>query len=229
MIVSDILGRVRPLLNDTDASGYRWSNADLITYINDACRLVLIKRPDSNTSLTGLTLVDGAIQTLPSTAYKLIDVICNLGANDAQGRRVTIVEGEVLDQFSPSWRSGTRLGSVKHYLFDPRTPRRYEVYPPVLNGTKIQAKVALYTGTATDPANDIGLSDEYMEHLVIFTLYKAYARDMEFAGNAELAASYLALFNGMLADKVTADNAFAPAMNRKGDQPRIPAQQIGGV
>jgi len=62
-----------------------------------------------------------------------------------------------------------------------------------------------------------------------FVLYKAYARDMEFAGNAELAASYLALFNGMLGDKTMADNAFAPAMNRPGDQPSIPAQQIGGV
>ena len=229
MIVSDILGRVRPVLNDSDASAYRWSNPDLISYINDACRLILIKRPDANTVPVEVVLVAGALQTIPDTAYKLVDVICNLNADSSQGRAVTIVDGAVLDSFNPGWRSGAKASAVKHYIFDPRTSRRFEVYPPVNAGVKVQAKLANYVGQATQATDPVGLLDEYMEHLVCFVLYKAYARDMEFAGNAELAASYLALFNGMLGDKTMADNAFAPAMNRKGDQPRVPAQQIGGV
>lgn len=229
MIVSDILGRVRPVLNDSDASAYRWSNADLTTYINDACRLILIKRPDANATPAEVTLSAGALQTIPDTAYRLMDVVCNIGAGGVQGRVVTLVDGAVLDSFNPSWRSGTKVSSVKHFIFDPRTPRRFEVYPPVNAGVKVQAKLANYVGQASQTTDPIGLSEEYMEHLVCFVLYKAYARDMEFAGNAELAASYLALFNGMLGDKTMADNAFSPAMNRPGDQPSVPAQQIGGV
>lgn len=229
MIVSDILGRVRPVLNDSDASAYRWSNTDLISYINDACRLVLIKRPDANTVPVQVTLVAGALQTIPDTAYKLVDVLCNLNADGSQGRAVTLVDGTVLDSFNPSWRSGPKSSSIKHYVFDPRTSRRFEVYPPALAGAKLQTKLANYVGQATQTTDTIGLLDEYMEPLVCFCLYKAYARDMEFAGNAELAASYLALFNGMLGDKTMADNAFSPAMNRPGDQPSLPAQQIGGV
>ena len=229
MIVSDILGRVRPVLNDSDSANYRWSTTDLISYINDACRLILIKRPDANTVYAPVTLAAGALQTIPDTAYRLIDVVCNLDASDNQGRAVTLVDSTVLDSFSPGWRSGTKGSSVKHYLFDPRSSRRFEVYPPVNAGVKVQAKVSNYVGQATAAGDTVGLKDEYMEQLVCFTLYKAYARDMEFAGNAELAASYLALFNGMFGDKTMADNAFAPAMNRPGDQPSVPAQQIGGV
>lgn len=229
MIVSDILGRVRPVLNDSDSANYRWSNTDLISYINDACRLILIKRPDANTVPTAVTLVAGALQTIPDTAYRLIDVVCNLDASNNQGRAVTIVDSTVLDSFSPGWRSSAKGSSVKHFIFDPRSPRRFEVYPPVNAGVKVQAKLANYAGQANATGSTVGLSDEYMEHLVCFTLYKAYARDMEFAGNAELAASYLALFNGMLGDKTMADIAFSPGMNRPGDQPSVPAQQIGGV
>lgn len=229
MIVSDILGRVRPVLNDSDASAYRWSNADLISYINDACRLILIKRPDANTAPAQVTLVAGSLQSIPDTAYKLVDIACNLSADGAQGRAITLVDSTVLDSFSPGWRSGTKANAAKHYIFDPRTPRRFEVFPPVNAGVKVQAKLANYVNQAAQLSDTIGLLDEYMEHLVCFCLYKSYARDMEFAGNAELAASYLALFNGMLGDKTMADNAFAPAMNRPGDQPSLPAQQIGGV
>jgi len=229
MIVSDILGRVRPVLNDSDAAAYRWSNSDLISYINDACRMVLIKRPDANTILSPLTLVAGALQTIPDSAYRLIDIVCNLGVDDAQGRAVTLVDNTVLDAFSPNWRAGAKSSTIKHYIFDPRTARRFEVYPPANTGAKIQAKVSAVIGNVSQTSDTIGLRDEYMEHLVVFVLYKSYARDTEFAGNAELAASYLALFNGMLGDKTMADNAFAPAMNRPGDQPSAPAQQIGGV
>lgn len=229
MIVSDIISRVRPILNDSDASAYRWPDSDLITYISDACRQILIKRPDSNTFVEELTLVAGALQEVPGTAYRLIDIACNKGADGTRGRAITLVEVEVLDSFSPSWRSARRENSVRHYIFDPRTPRRFEVFPPVNAGVKIESKVANYIDRATQLQDPVGLSDEYLEHIVAFVLYKAYARDMEFAGNAELAVSYLTLFNGMLDGKTVADNAFAPAMNRKGDQPSAPAQQIGGV
>lgn len=227
MIVSDILGRVRPVLNDSDATAYRWSNADLISYINDACRLVLINRPDANTLPQSLTLVAGAIQSIPDTAYKLIDVTCNLSSG-AQGRAITLIESSILDAHNPSWRSGSKQSSVKHYMYDPRTPRRFEVYPPVSAGATIQAKVAAYTTNATQTSDAISLADEYMEPVVVFVLHKAYARDMEFAGNADLAAFYLGQFNSMLGLKTGKDVAFSPQTNRKGDVP-APAAQIGGV
>jgi hypothetical protein len=174
-------------------------------------------------------MVAGAVQTVPESAYRLIDIVCNLAADDSQGRAITLVDSTVLDAFSPNWRAGATSATIKHYLFDPRNARRFEVYPPASSGAKIQAKLSAVIGAVAQTSDTIGLRDEYMEHLVCFVLYKAYARDMEFAGNAELAASYLSLFNGMLGDKTMADNAFAPAMNRPGDQPSAPAQQIGGV
>lgn len=225
MNVADVLNRVRPVLNDTDSSAYRWSDLDLKRYIDDAVRLILIKRPDANTQTTTLQVVVGAKQTLSDSHEKLIDVISNVS-----GRAVTIIDQSVLDAFSPGWRNSTESDATKHYMFDPRSSREYWVYPPMkTTGGTLTAKVSLKHSNLAENGSTVGLRDTYLEHVVCFVLYKAYVRDMEFAGNAELAASYLALFNGMLGDKTTADNAFAPAMNRKGAQPSTPAQQIGGV
>jgi len=225
MIVADVINRVRPVLNDSDSSAYRWSDPDLKRYVDDAVRLILVKRPDANTSTTTISLVVGAQQTLSDAHEKLIDVTAN-----GDGRAVTLIEQSVMDAFSPNWRSGTASDATKHYMYDPRTPREFQVYPPAATtSATLKAKVTLKHSTLAESNSSIGLRDQFMEHVVVFVLYKAYARDMEFAGNAELAASYLSLFNGMLGDKTMADNAFAPAMNRKGDQPHTPAQQIGGV
>jgi len=225
MIVSDVLNRVRPVLNDSDSANYRWSDSDLKRYIDDAVRLILTKRPDANSVTTTITLAVGYQQTLDDAHEKLIDVIAN-GA----GRAVTIIDQAVLDSFSPNWRNSSANDATKHYMYDPRVSREYQVYPPVkTTAATLKAKVALKHSSLAESNANIGLRDSYMEHVVCFVLYKAYARDMEFAGNAELAGSYLAMFNGMLGDKTMADNAFAPAMNRKGDQPHAPAQQIGGV
>lgn len=225
MIVSDVLSRARPILNDTDNTAYRWSDTDLKRYIDDAVRLILTKRPDANTSTSDLVLVPGALQSLDDLHEKLIDVVSN-----SSGRAVTLIEQSVLDAFIPNWRNSTPNDATKHFMYDPRTSREFLVYPPVkTNGLTIKGKVSLKHSVLAESNSAIGLRDSYLEHVVCFVLYKAYARDMEFAGNTELAASYLALFNGMLGDKTMSDNAFAPAMNRKGAQPSVPAQQIGGV
>lgn len=225
MNVADVINRVRPVLNDTDSSTYRWSDPDIKRYIDDAVRLILVKRPDANTTTASISLSAGWKQSLTDAHEKLIDVTAN-----SAGRAVTIVDQAVLDAFNPNWRNTTASDATKHYMYDPRSPREFAVYPPIkTDGATITGKVALKHSTLAESNATIGLRDSYLEHVVCFALYKCYARDMEFAGNAELATSYLSLFNGMLGDKTMADNAFAPAMNRKGDQPHTPAQQIGGV
>jgi len=224
MIVSDILGRVRPVLNDSDASAYRWSDPDLTNYINDACRLIQVHRPDANTETTNLSLVVGAKQTLADTHEKLIDVVCA-----SNGRAVTLIDVSVLDAFNPGWRSSAASDTPKHYMYDPRASREFWLYPPVKTaGTTLVGKVTLKHSVLSGGSSTIGLRDIYMEPIVAFVLFKAYARDMEFAGNADLAGMYLNQFNGMLGLKLTKDVAFAPQQNRRGDSPE-PAIQMGGV
>ena len=224
MNVADIINRVRPVLNDTDSSAYRWSDLDLKRYIDDAARLILIHRPDASTETVSITLATGAKQTLDEAHEKLIDIV-----SAANGRAVTLVDVAILDAFNPSWRTSAASDTPKHYMYDPRSSREFWLYPPVKTaGTTLSAKVSLKHTVLAESSATIGLRDVYMEPVVAFTLFKAYARDMEFAGNADLASMYLGQFNGMLGLKLGKDNAFAPQANRKGDAPEQ-AIQMGGV
>lgn len=228
MIASDILGRVRPVLLDTDSSAYRWSDADLLTYINDAVRLILVHRPDASTLTVSATLVAGSRQTLNTDYEKLVDVVCNKNADGSNGRAVTLIEQSTLDAFDPSWRSGTAKSVVKHFMIDPRNSREFEVYPPATAGAQIYIRASAVPTQVTAAGNTIPIRDVYMEPVVNFVLYKAYTRDAEFAQNAQLAAGYASTFSSLLGIKLGKDVAFSPEFNRKGGEPDT-AVQIGGV
>lgn len=230
MKVSDVISRARTLLNDTDSANYRWSNAEMIDAINDAQKLIAVHRPDSTVGDTELNLVAGVTQTLPAFGFRLMDVICNVDpADNSQGRGITLIDRRELDTYMPNWRTGTKVSDVEHFMYDPRNPTKYDVYPPALAGGKVRATVARNPVAVTAPTDDLTVSDAYFEHVFMFTMFRAYSKDLEFSGNAQLAAGYLSLFNGLLGIKTNKDNAFAPAVNRKGAPPNVAAIQMGGV
>lgn len=230
MKVSDVISRARTLLNDTDSANYRWSNAEMIDAINDAQKLIAVHRPDSCVTDTDLTLVNGVTQTLPAFGFRLMDVICNVSSVDnSEGRAITMIDRRELDTYSPSWRSGTKASVIENFMYDPRNPLKYEVYPPALAGSKVRATFSKHPVLVDDVNDDLTVTDVYFEHVLMFTMFRAYSKDMEFSGNAQLAAGYISLFNGLLGIKTNKDNAFAPAVNRKGAPPNVAAIQMGGV
>lgn len=229
MKVSDVISRARTLLNDNDPANYRWSNAELIDAINDAQKLVATHRPDSCSADTNLTLVAGATQNLPAGGFRLMDVICNIGAGDAQGRAITPVNRSVVDGFEPSWRSGTRSATVKHFIYDPTNPLKFDVYPPATSAAKVRLTYSKHPTLVDDTTDDLTVTDQYFEHVLMFVMFRAYSKDMEFSSNAQLAGTYASLFASLLGIKLQKDNAFAPAVNRKGDIPNAAAMQMGGV
>lgn len=228
MIASDILGRVRPVLLDTDSSAYRWSDADLLAYINDAVRLILVHRPDASTLTVSATLVAGSRQNLHTDYEKLIDVVCNRNADGSNGRAITLIEQSTLDAFDPAWRSGATKSIIKHFMLDPRNSREFEVYPPAVASTEIYIRASAVPTQVTVVGGTLPLRDVYMEPVVNFVLYKAYTRDSEFAQNSQLAAGYVSTFASLLGIKLGKDVAFSPEFNRKGGEPNA-AVQIGGV
>lgn len=229
MKVSDVISRARTLLNDNDAANYRWTNAELIDAINDAQKLIATHRPDSCSADTNVTLVAGATQTLPAGGFRLMDIICNIGANDAQGRAVTLINRSVVDGFDPAWRSGTKATVIKHFIYDPGNPLKFDVYPPATSSAKVRLTYSKHPTAVTQTTDDLTITDQYFEHVLMFVMFRAYSKDMEFSSNAQLAGGYAALFTGLLGIKLQKDNAFSPAVNRKGDTPNAAAMQMGGV
>jgi hypothetical protein len=236
MKVSDITNRARILLNDQD--GTRWLDNELVSWINDAQKLIALVRPDSSVSNSTVTLVAGTKQSVPAGGFRLLDVVRNMGADGVTGgRSIRAVDREVLDSQDPMWHTTTQSGTIKHFIYDNRNPLAYYVYPPATAGTKIEvmysvapAEIVYNAGNVAATLNtDLTVSDIYLEAVLNYVMYRSYSKDAEFSQNPQLAAGYLQTVYSMLGIKTQKDVAFSPDLNSKGTMPNAAAIQAGGV
>lgn len=236
MKVSDIITRARILLNDQD--GTRWLDNELVSWINDAQKLIALVRPDSSVSNSTVTLVVGTKQSIPTGGFRLLDVIRNMNVDGITGgRSIRAVDREVLDSQDPMWHTTTTSGTIKHFIYDNRNPLAYYVYPPAIAGTKIEimysvapTEITYNAGNVSATMNtDLTVSDIYLESVLNYVMYRAYSKDAEFSQNPQLAAGYLQTVYSMLGIKTQKDVAFSPDLNSKGTMPNVAAVQAGGV
>ncbi len=200
-----------------DNTSIRWPIAELVRYLNDAQREVVLHRPDSMVTNTTLPLVAGSRQTLPSNGAKLIEVIRNaVGTREA----VRLVNREILDAQTPNWHSLTGSTTAKHYMYDPRDPRVFYVYPPAAaSGSSLDIVYAAYPTDITEPADgttftavtgNVGVPDIYGNVIQDYILYRAYSKDAEYAGNGQRATNHYTMFANALGIEINATLAVQP-------------------
>ena len=198
-----ILRRVVDQLSD--AGNVRWKAAELVRYLNDGQKEVLIYRPDATGTTLPVGLVAGARQMLPANAFKLLDVIRNTGGTKAAVRKI---DQKLLDAQLPNWYNAAGQAVIKHYMYDVRDPRVFYVYPPAAaSGASLEILYSVYPPAIAEPADgasyttvtgDITVNDFYSNCLIDYVLFRSFAKDAEFGGNAERAAAHYAAFqNGL--------------------------------
>ena len=118
---SAILKRVVDIAQDM--TNIRWTAQELVRWLNDGQREVAVQRPDLFGTPTVLTLVAGTRQTLPTTAFKLLDIV-----NNVTGKRaVRQIERRPLDEQNPDWHNDPGASVIRHYMYDIRDPRTFYV------------------------------------------------------------------------------------------------------
>jgi hypothetical protein len=200
-----------------DETGTRWSANELVRHLNDGQREIARLRPDSTATTLTHTLTTGFKQDLPSTSQALIDIHSNVSGTK---RRITKVDMVQLDAVSPDWRNQAGGTEIRHFMHDLREPRVFYVYPPVSSGVQVEMAVSAYptdVGTPTAPGllattvtGNISVQDHWAETLLNFVLFKAYSKDAEYGGNANLAAGYLSLFNTAMGTQLQSTSTVAP-------------------
>ena len=120
-----IIRRVVETLNDT--TSVRWPVSELVRYLNDAQREVGTYRPDALVSGTTHTLAAGSKQALPANGLKLLDIVRNASSSS---RAVRMVSRQILDAQVPNWHNLTGSTEILHFIYDPRDPLVFYVYPP---------------------------------------------------------------------------------------------------
>ena len=221
ILASSIIRRVTDLIMDN--TSVRWPANELVRYLNDGQREVLIARPDAINKTAVVNLVSGTRQNLDAMALtpsptKLIEISRNMAASSAK-KAVRLVPRQILDAQTPGWHSITPTADILHYMFDPRDPKTFYVYPPALATAQLEL---MYSGVPVDVAEpasgaiysdvtgNLGVPDIYGNVIVDYILYRAYSKDSEFAGNSARAASHYAAFSSSLDVEIKATLAVQP-------------------
>jgi hypothetical protein len=213
VIAKNILDRAATILQDT--TGTRWPQDELLSWLNDAQREVVLLRPDACAVNEAIPVSAGiSRQTLPAAALKLIDIMRNVTvtATDAgentvsSGDAIRRIERRVLDDQVPGWHTETG-SAVKHYVYDERDPKSFYVYPALTGEGHIEgiyssapADVAVVTADAT-----ISLDDIYANAILDYVLYRAYSKDADYAANSQRAVGHYQAFMGSMGATNKAD------------------------
>lgn len=211
-----------------DTTSIRWPVNELVRYLNDGQREVVLHRPDAMVTNASVSLLAGSRQTLPPNGAKLIEVVRN---STGARRSVRLTNREILDAQIPNWHSLPGSAEIVHYMYDPRDPRVFYVYPPAQNGVTLDIVYSAYPTDIAEPADgamwsavvgNISLPDIYGNVLQDYILYRAYSKDSEYAGNAQRAQAHYAAFANALGIEFKATVAVAP--NPIGNPNRNPIQ-----
>jgi hypothetical protein len=197
-----LIDKAQILLQDEGAT--RWSEAELLGWLNDGQRVVCTVRPDASIAhVTNFSTAAGSKQALPAAGTALVDVVRTVGGN-----AIRKIDRDALDVLRPGWHSET-AAAARHYAYDPRTPKAFYLWPPSAGSISLEIKYQAPPTDVAAAANAISIDDFYGPVLIDYLLFRSLSKEAEF-GLVEKGTAALARFNDALGVKVTADMAVAP-------------------
>ena len=200
----DVITRAQLVLNDNDPPYVRWEQPEMFGWLNDAACEVVIRRPAARAVTGTISLVAGTKQAIPTGGLELLDVVRNVG-----GRSVRRTDRQLLDDSAPDWHSMKPSSTVRQYTFDERTPTIFYVYPPAKAGVQIEALYSEAPPAVAAEDDELDLDRAYIGPLVSYILYRALAKDSEFA-NGALAAAHFQAFTEALGTNNQITTAVSP-------------------
>jgi hypothetical protein len=220
--VASILTKVTTILQD--ATNVRWSADELILWLNDAQRELVLYKPNAYVTTAAVQCVAGTKQSIPAGAVSLVDIVRNMGTNGTTpGNAVRAVSREILDNQLPNWHAATASATTKHFVYTSLNPRTYYVYPPQPASSQGYLEL-VYVALPTDAVAGgvITLDDIYVTPIISYILFRAYSKDAEYAANATLAATYYQQFQGLMQGKISAEAESNPNQSLAPLNPNVP-------
>jgi hypothetical protein len=203
----NIISRAKTLLQDT--AGVRWTEQELLDWLNDGQRQVVFLKPEAKVTTSSISLAAGTKQSLPATALVLIDIVRN-APGGVPGAAVRRHDRKVLDDMLPAWHSSPSSATVSYFTYDPRTPKIFYVYPPAAAGAVVEASYSAPPTDCATTASVIDLDDVFMGALVDYILYRAHSKDSDYAANGGPATTAYEQFINALGLREQVETAAQP-------------------
>jgi hypothetical protein len=156
-----------------DSAKVTWPDNTLLEALAQAQRTVCFWKPDAYTRREWVPMVQGTNQDLPDDGIALLDV----SQNQYTGRRITLVDDELLDETNRFWPVTNIQRDVEHFSADPRNPRRFNVAPPNDGTGEVLILYGAVPPDLTSLSNTIALVDTYEYVLKCLTVAEAYRKN----------------------------------------------------
>lgn len=234
ILVSEITAEAGRLLHDTGQ--IRWSQDELIEYLDDAQKAVVLLRPEATRTEAAVLLAAGAKQSLPSDGYRFLSVGHNMGTTGkVPGRHIYLVDKSALDRHDPGWRAGVPATEIDEYCVDPPNTLDFYVNPPAHPSTPVYVWLAYskyptrLRRTTEIPAynsalDTISVADIYKPPLLEYVLMRANRKLTEAAAE-QREAKHGQAFLSMMGAQQRTDVLHNPSMRDRPYDDRPPRPQ----
>lgn len=206
-----------------DKVGAEFSRTELLAWLNDGQRQVVVMAPNANNVTEAKLMSAGSRQTLPSGGWLLLDVYRNMGTDGSTpGRAVRVVSKKLMDSFDPDWHVADDTTEVEHFVYDPQDQKAFWVSPPSDGTGYIQIN---YSKAPTDVAAEgsaITLDDIYAPALLDYMMYRALQKADTGSARQQEAGGYWQQFATFVTGKTGIEALFNPNQSldvRRADTP----------
>jgi len=217
--VQNVIDEVRFTIQDETAT-YRWSDAELIKYVNAASRQIVTLVPEANIVETIASVTNNiARQSLPAGGIKFVNAVRNVSEADGttQEGPIRYAEKDALDSFDPNWEYDTAIKTIsgssdffEAYCHDPRSPKVYFLYPPASAQAYAEIQYSAIPTAMTAVGDAIPLGDEYLEGYYTYVSFRALTKEARESMPSEYRTGLWNNFLQALGLKVQADKRVSP-------------------
>lgn len=180
----NIVDEVRYVIHDENTP-YRWSDDEMLLYVNAAIRQIIQLVPESNVVSEAVNITNSlAKQSLPSGGVAFVKVGRNASTDGTTFEgRITRAERDVLDMYDPDWEYDTTIKAdaanfFVHYTHDPKEPKVYHLYPPNSGSTRyIELVYSKFATALTLLSDTYPLADEYLNAAVQYVIYRCLTKE----------------------------------------------------
>jgi hypothetical protein len=196
----------------SDPGNLRWTPPEIDEWIDNAQAEIIAAQPELTARKLSVALPAGVHQSIPEAALQLLDILEN-----ETGEPVQMVSRELMDAQNPDWRKTRPANVIRHAMTDPLSPRDYMVWPPS-DGT---ARLVLVCAVLPDSGTLI-LDAIWTPAVLNYVLFRAWSKDAEFAGNANVAAAYYQAFLSQVAGEKQVKAPMNPNLANEPRNPGVP-------
>lgn len=251
--VRSLLKRASALLLDDHPQFVRWVADELVEWINEGLRAIATYVPIAGGRVDAIRLSAGTRQSIahvpaasvipgdgsaPADVRGLFlnEVTRNMGSDGVTpGAIVTISSREAIDAFNRMWHTMRPGRGIQHFMFDPRTPQTFYVYPPATDGMWVEVSIIAAPQEVPLPSTPdeyaasgassavIDIDDRWANDLLNYVLARAWMKDAEHAGNAANVQMYTQLFINSINAQVQALTGHNPNLKVLPLMPDVPA------